>query len=116
MPKIISKSLLLLLALPLAGCVSPYRADVQQGNALSAEALAKLEPNMTKRQVRALLGTPLVTDPFRQDRWDYVFTQRNGHGPTERQRLTLQFRNDQLVGVDGDLAPPHLRHKSVSSQ
>jgi len=57
----------------LAGLASPYRADVRQGNFQDPEAVARLEKGMTRDQVRFLLGTPLLVDPFRNDRWDYVY-------------------------------------------
>ena len=103
------------LAFVLTACVTPYRTDVQQGNAVSTETLEKLPLSMNKRQVRFLLGTPLVTDPFRQDRWDYIYSLRNGNGPAVHQRLSLIFHNDVLVDVDGDLAPTHLKHKAASN-
>lgn len=101
MPK--ARLLLLALALlsaPLAGC-SPYRIDVQQGNVLTDEALTNLKVGMTKRQVRFLLGTPPITDPFHADRWDYVYSYKKGRGgDEERRRLTLYFNGDTLARVE----------------
>ena len=53
---------------------------VQQGNYLDAEVIAKLKPGMTRSQVRFLLGTPLITDPFHPERWDYRLLSNNESG------------------------------------
>ncbi|MBI5612673.1 MAG: outer membrane protein assembly factor BamE [Gammaproteobacteria bacterium] len=95
---------ILLLALTLSACVSTYRADVQQGNVVTAEMVGALKPGMTKRQVRYALGTPLVADPFHKDRWDYVYSFQKGSGKRNQQQLTLIFQDDALVTIEGDLA------------
>lgn len=54
-----------------SGCV--YRADISQGNVFDQEDLDQTKIGMTKSQVRFLLGTPMIDDPFTRDRWDYVY-------------------------------------------
>lgn len=82
-----------------------YKMTVQQGNIVTEEMVDQLQPGMTKRQVQYLLGTPLLTDFFNTDRWDYVYTMRRGHRSMERRRLTVFFQDDALVRIDGDLKP-----------
>jgi outer membrane protein assembly factor BamE len=82
-----------------------YKITVQQGNIVTAEQVNQLQPGMNKRQVRFLLGTPLLTDFFNSDRWDYVYTMKQGHKPEERRRVTVFFQDDALVRVEGDLKP-----------
>ena len=82
-----------------------YKMTVQQGNIVTAEQVDQLQPGMNKRQVRFLLGTPLLTDFFNSDRWDYVYTMRQGRKPEERRRVTVFFQDDALVRVEGDLKP-----------
>lgn len=82
--------------------VSPYRIDVQQGNALEQEAVDKLKVGMTASQVRFLLGTPLLVDPFRNNRWDYVYNYRKAGKLTEKRRLALFFEGDVLTRVDAE--------------
>ncbi|WP_295437547.1 outer membrane protein assembly factor BamE [uncultured Thiodictyon sp.] len=82
-----------------------YKMPVQQGNIVTAEQVDQLQPGMNKRQVRYLLGTPLLADFFNSDRWDYVYTMRRGHKALERRRVTVLFKDDALVGVEGDLRP-----------
>lgn len=82
-----------------------YRMTVQQGNIVTEEMVDRLEPGMTKSQVRFLLGTPMLTDMFHADRWDYTYTIRRGHKDMELTRLTVFFQEDALVQVKGDLRP-----------
>ena len=82
-----------------------YRLDIQQGNVLDAPMLARLSPGMEKRQVRFILGTPMIIDTFNQDRWDYVYTYSQGGTRIEQQRVTLFFEDDRLARVDGDVYP-----------
>jgi outer membrane protein assembly factor BamE len=82
-----------------------YKMTVQQGNLVSEEQVDQLQPGMNKRQVRYLLGTPLLTDFFNTDRWDYVYTIRRGHQPEERRKLTVFFQDDALVRTEGDMKP-----------
>lgn len=95
----------------LAGCVSVYKADIQQGNVVTPDMVEKLQPGMTRSQVRFVLGTPLVTDTFHPDRWDYVFYQKRGADTGfEPSQLTVIFEGDALVRVEGApttaVAPP----------
>jgi outer membrane protein assembly factor BamE len=99
-------------AIAMAGCITPYRMDVQQGNVVTQEMVNQLRPGMTKSQVRFVLGTPLVTDPFHPDRWDYFYSMLRGRGENpERRHLTVIFRNDRLVRIEGDIAAPALERE-----
>src|SRR3970040_1660067 len=98
----------LLLATMAGGCNLLYKPEIQQGTLLSAEMLANLKPGMTKRQVRLLLGSPPVTDTFRPERWDYVYSVGRAGEKVTPQHLTMYFRNDALVRAEGDLAPATL--------
>lgn len=82
-----------------------YQMPVQQGNIITEDMVDSLRPGMSKRQVRFLLGTPLLVDFFHADRWDYTYTLRRGHEPRETKRLTLFFEDDALVRVEGDMRP-----------
>ncbi|MGH8726742.1 MAG: outer membrane protein assembly factor BamE domain-containing protein [Burkholderiales bacterium] len=98
--------------LTLASCfstpLSPHKIDVQQGNYVDQEMVAKLKPGMTKSQVRFVLGTPLVADPFHANRWDYVFRRQKNGGPPEERKITVVFEDDKLARVDGDVVPGQL--------
>ncbi|HET6913137.1 MAG TPA: outer membrane protein assembly factor BamE [Rhodanobacteraceae bacterium] len=94
--------LTVLLGLVLGGCSAIYKPDVQQGNLLDPTSVQNLKPGMTKQQVLALLGSPSVSSPFTQNRWDYVATMQKRGGKVLERTLTLYFNNDTLVRTDGD--------------
>lgn len=83
--------------------ISPYRVEIQQGNAISQEMLARLKPGMTPSQVRFVLGTPLLVDPFRDNRWDYVYRLEKGGRLLEHRRVTIVFEDDKLKQIEGDV-------------
>jgi outer membrane protein assembly factor BamE len=91
--------------LGLGGCLSVYKMDVQQGNVVTQEMVDQLKPGMTRSQVRFVLGTPLVSDTFHPERWDYIYHFRRGGAPeAESHRLTVIFQNDTLARIEGDVA------------
>ena len=83
--------------------VTPYRMEIQQGNYVSQEMVSQLKPGMTKEQVRFILGTPMVTDIFHSDRWDYIYWRESSKGQREQRKLTVLFENGQLARLDGDV-------------
>lgn len=101
---------MLLVALLIAGCtgntlLAPYKMDIQQGNVVTQEMIARLKAGMTRSQVRFTLGTPLVVDPFRADRWDYVYLYMKQGVVTEQRRIVVVFMDDKLVRIEGDVIP-----------
>src|SRR3989344_468695 len=92
-----------ILALLLSGCLSVYKVEVQQGNVVTQEMIDKLKPGMTPSQVRFVMGTPLIVDPFHQDRWDYYYyLRRSNETSGESQRVTVVFKNNLLIAVQGN--------------
>lgn len=85
-------------SLILAACA--HKIDVQQGNVLNEEQLSQVKPGMETRQVRQLLGTPMLIDPFHPERWDYYFSLKSGNEVKERYRATLFFSDDRLVRIE----------------
>jgi len=89
-----------------ANVITPYRINIVQGNFVSREAASQLHEGMTRDQVKFLLGTPLLTDVFHSDRWDYIFSFRRGNTPVVQQRrFTVFFDGDKLVKFGGDELP-----------
>lgn len=89
----------------LLGIIRPYRLEVVQGNVVTSEMMADLREGLTRDQVRAVLGTPLLADIFHADRWDYVFTiRRQGTAPQQR-RVTLFFNGERLARFLADPLP-----------
>ena len=106
------KPLILLLPLLALGCsyvpripgVTPYRMDIQQGNFVTQEMVSALKPGMSREQVRGVLGTPLLTDIFHADRWDYLYWREDGvSGKREQRKLVVFFKDDRLARLDGDV-------------
>jgi outer membrane protein assembly factor BamE len=97
-----------LLSLLLVACsgtptVQPYRIDIRQGNVVTQEMVAQLKPGLTKDQVKFILGSPLVSDMFHSDRWDYVYHFKPGKGEAQQRRLTVIFVEGKLSKLAGDV-------------
>ena len=83
-----------------------YKLDINQGNYLTQDMVEKLKVGQSKQQVRLILGTPLVTSAFRDNRWDYVY-EFNRQGKTlEHRQFVVYFVDDKLARWEGDEAPP----------
>jgi outer membrane protein assembly factor BamE (lipoprotein component of BamABCDE complex) len=114
--------LLSLILVSLCGCHLIYRLPTRQGNVIEQKDLDKLKVGMTRDQVRYVMGTPLASNPFRSDRWDYVGYYRSPRGDITRRTVTLNFNGDQLaslVGVEpekGDKALSRPDAKAVLEQ
>lgn len=91
----------LALAALLTGCSLVHRIDIQQGNAVPPESFLKLKNGMTRPEVRQLLGTPLLTDTFHANRWDYVFRDARGGRLVEENRFFVYFVDDKVARVEG---------------
>jgi outer membrane protein assembly factor BamE len=83
--------------------VTPYKIDIQQGNFISQEMVELLKPGMSKDQVKQALGTPLLTDIFHADRWDYVYWRERPGEKREQRKLTVHFEDGKLNRLDGDV-------------
>lgn len=97
---------LILAAVLLSSCsyletpvLSPYKMDIRQGNYISADMRDKLRLGMTRSQVRFVLGTPMLSDPFHDNRWDYVYRLEHEGKVVEQHDLTVFFEGDNLVRV-----------------
>jgi outer membrane protein assembly factor BamE len=104
---------IVVLALLAAGCknvpmlpgLTTHKIDVQQGNVVTQEMVAKLKPGMTRQQVRFVMGTPPISDVFHADRWDYVYYLNRGGRVVEQRRLVLRFEGELLKLIEGDVVP-----------
>ncbi|CAK0770268.1 Outer membrane protein assembly factor BamE [Gammaproteobacteria bacterium] len=82
----------------------PYRPEVVQGNIVTRESFDRLKIGMSAREVRYLLGSPLITDPFHPDRWDYALkTSDSSQETNEQKHITLYFKEDRLLQVLGSV-------------
>jgi outer membrane protein assembly factor BamE len=99
------------LTLMLGGCsylsrLSVYKLDINQGNYITQDQVDKLKVGQTRQQVRTTLGTPLVTDAFHANRWDYVYEFERQGRMLEHRHLTVYFIDDRLARWEGDEMPP----------
>ena len=104
------KLLLTLSLLILSACGSlsfpgVYQLEIEQGNIVTQEMVDQLKPGMSTRQVRYILGTPLLKDSFHNDRWDYVYITKQGEEVLEQSNLTVFFSEDKLTHIRSDLLP-----------
>lgn len=113
----VMKPIVILLAGICVGCsyiptipgTTPYKMEIQQGNFITQEMIARLKPEMTREQVRFVLGTALLADMFHADRWDYVYLRTpQGGGQQERRRFAVFFEDSKLKRVEGDVVPQGL--------
>ncbi|SCY35697.1 outer membrane protein assembly factor BamE [Nitrosospira sp. Nl5] len=104
-----AKILTLLVLLLLAGCSSVpsllYKIEIQQGNLITQELVDKLKPGMTRAQVRFVLGSPMISDAFHENRWDYVYRLEQKGNLVEQRHLTVFFEEDKLARIDGSFSP-----------
>ena len=102
--------------LALAGCSFPgvYKIDIQQGNVVTQDMIDQLRPGMTRRQVRFIMGNPLIQDTFNTNRWDYLYSLQPGGGKRQQERMSVFFNeSDQLVSLSGDFMPGVSRDQEI---
>jgi outer membrane protein assembly factor BamE len=91
--------------LSVPNAIKPYKSEVVQGNFVSSEQVAALRTGMPRNQVRSILGTPLLTDVFHTNRWDYVFTIERDGVLSKALRLTVYFSGETLTRWESDAMP-----------
>jgi outer membrane protein assembly factor BamE len=91
------------------GFITPYRIDIVQGNAITKEQAALIKPGLTRLQVRDVLGSPLLADPFHVSRWDYVFTLRRPGTDAQRRAVTVHFDGDRVKAIEASADLPSER-------
>jgi len=102
--KIKSLLSLALCATLLSACIKPYRPDIQQGNIINNSDLREIRAGMSKQEVLFILGTPMVIDPFNEQRWDYFYSKRNQRkSETDQRLITAIFDGNTLVQLSGDV-------------
>lgn len=101
-----------LLSVPLMSCSTAveylpyvYKVDVNQGNVIDQTMIDQLRPNMTKRQVLYVMGSPMLVDYFHQNRWDYVYSTKKSGENVEQKTISIFFENDQIKSIQGDFKP-----------
>ena len=105
MARTLSLAVMLLLTLSISACV--HKLDVQQGNVITQEMLTKLSHGMEQRKVLGVVGTPLISDPFNSQRWDYVYSLKSGRSDDlQFSYVTLVFKEGKLDDIVVHKQPP----------
>ena len=115
--RLVRAGLAVMVPVLLAACANPfsrerldsfsitYKINIQQGVVVTQEMADQLKTGMTRDQVRFVLGTPILTDPFHIERWDYPFRFQPGRGRIEERRFTVYFDKDRMSRFEGDKLP-----------
>ena len=85
--------------------IAPYKPDIIQGNVVTTEQISQIKPGMTRAQVKEILGSPLITDPFHADRWDYVFTLKRQGFDDQRRAFAVLFDKDKVQKIEAPELP-----------
>jgi outer membrane protein assembly factor BamE len=99
------RTIIITIALSLSACSSwVYRIDIPQGNYLEQKSIDKIQVDMTKEQVKFILGSPVVVDSFDNDTWNYVYRFKSGRSKKlDMQKMfTIKFKDDKLISAEGD--------------
>ena len=103
LPRVAALSWFVLIAA--CNALTPYKLPIQQGNIVSAEAVAKLKSGMSKNQAAQALGTPLLNDLFHANRWDYVHYLSKRGNMSEKHHVALIFEDEKLARLVGKGVP-----------
>jgi len=99
--------IVLLLSLNTSACSLLYVPDIQQGNVITDEMLSKLKTGMDARQVKFVLGSPLIQDPFHKNRWDYFYSYKNNaDGSFKKSLVSVVFKDGKMVDFSVDPKRP----------
>lgn len=101
--------------LTISAC-SIHQLDVQQGNVITNDMTDKLKIGMDKAQVRFILGTPLISDPFHKNRWDYVFSLDSDSNKKKSTHITVFFQDNKVVKFNGTVAQKSKEASKVASK
>lgn len=105
-------TIIIALLLALSGCVEfpgVHKIDVPQGNIITRDMIDQLEPGMSRKQVKYIMGSPLLQDTFNSDRWDYYYILRSQTSAKPEQHISLYFKGDKLDHFEGNIEPSHLK-------
>jgi outer membrane protein assembly factor BamE len=80
--------------------ITPYRVDVVQGNVVTSEQMDRIKPGFTRNQVCDVLGSPMLTDIFHANRWDYVFTYKRPGSELQKRDVIITFEDDKVKSID----------------
>lgn len=92
-----------------------YRLPIDQGNVVKQEMIDQLKPGMSKEQVQFIMGTPMIANTFRQNRWDYMFYLQRGRETLKEYRMSVYFKDDKLTNFTGSFKPSVMGGKDIET-
>src|SRR5687768_15659721 len=94
-------AVLIILILTLAGCsyLRVQKMDIEQGNVMTEDMISRLRPGMTEKQVKEIMGAPVLKNTFNDDRMDYVYTFKPSYGTETAKRVTLMLQHGRLKEI-----------------
>jgi len=95
--------------------IPAYKIDIQQGNILDQNDINQVKLGMSRRKISYILGTPIITDPFHVDRWDYAYSMKYGSGKFEKRNISLYFENNILIKTTGTIKPLPISEKEQAN-
>lgn len=103
-----TRLLLVAVSLMLASCsvidwfktFAPYKMEIRQGNYVTPEMKEKLRLGMSREQVSSVLGSPLVSDVYHANRWDYIYRLEVKGKLAEQSRLTVYFKDGFVSRIE----------------
>lgn len=110
--KLMKKILTLLSMMLLLSSCSLFRVhkmDIEQGNIMTPDMLAQIHTGMSESQVKSILGTPMLTNTFTNDRIDYIYSYKPGYGQVNIKSETLIFRNGRLQSIQGNMYSAYMK-------
>ena len=121
MQKHVRRLFLAISLMMLAGCQyfqfpGVHKIDIQQGNIVTQDMIDQLKPGMSKRQVRYVMGNPLIEDTFNPDRWDYFYSLIPARGEPTKERISIYFNGDSLSHFSGDFVPSSAKTASTDDE
>lgn len=98
------------------GVITPYRVEVVQGNVVTREQVTKLKPGANRNEVRAVLGSPLLADPFHANRWDYSFLIRRPGTEPQQRSVVVYFTGDHMERIEAPELPSEVEFVAAISR
>jgi outer membrane protein assembly factor BamE len=93
-----------------------YSIPIQQGNIIEQSMVDQLRPNMSKRQVLYIMGSPMLDDVFHKNRWVYLYSDKPIGEDRVQKQISLFFDNEKIVGMQGDFRPSATPVVKVSTE
>ncbi|MBX2824075.1 MAG: outer membrane protein assembly factor BamE [Gammaproteobacteria bacterium] len=93
------------MTLAVTGCGQPFwlppahKIEVQQGNLVSPGQRDRMQVGMSREDIIAIAGEPVVGNAFHADRWDYMFTRGPAGAVVTARSVTVTFADNKVAAL-----------------